>query len=392
MAAFTTYKQDVDVAIFGLPDRRLYKNLTKGLTTKYQYLVAQGLTTAPAEGRDLAFSPDGNSVAVFARTQRTRSLLLLDVRKGGIAKQYDIELPVDQAAQPAFSPDGRTVAFHAVSNGQYDIFLLDLETGQVTNLTDDEPYDASPAYSPDGMSLVYTSNRGEGGKLIRLELADPTKREQLTFGPGQDEGAAFSADGERLYFTPELSMEVQLGLGANSPYFFGRELWRETRIAVFEQATDTRPDELKAQGVRPRVWFGERWITSIFDLFEENVRYFPPLLPICESEDPVEVLHAGGVPELAELRLHNGTVTVTSGTYAGVLFDAQCLMFLKAFYPEDRAIDWLIGRGVRVIDAVLRGVRAVGGAIRSGAQRMVQWWRARRRFRNTSARCAIAIT
>ena len=75
-----------------------------------------------------------------------------------------------------------------------------------------------------------------------------------------------------------------------------RELWRETRIALFEQATDTRPEELKAQGVRPRVWFGERWITSIFDLFEENVTYFPALLPVCEPEDPVEVLDAGGVP------------------------------------------------------------------------------------------------
>src|SRR3954451_8912636 len=67
---------------------------------------------------------------------------------------------------------------------------------------------------------------------------------------------------------------VQLAVGANSPFCFERELWRETRIALFEQATDTRPEELKAQGVRPRVWFGERWITSIFDLFEENVRYF----------------------------------------------------------------------------------------------------------------------
>jgi hypothetical protein len=101
---------------------------------------------------------------------------------------------------------------------------------------------------------------------------------------------------------------VQLALGANSPFFFGKELWRETRIALFEQATDTRPEELKAQGVRPRVWFGERWITSIFDLFEENVRYFPSLLPICEEEDPVEVLERGDVPKLAELRLHNGTI------------------------------------------------------------------------------------
>jgi hypothetical protein len=101
---------------------------------------------------------------------------------------------------------------------------------------------------------------------------------------------------------------IQLAVGANSPFFFGRELWRETRIALFEQATDTRSEELKAQGVRPRVWFGERWITSIFDLFEENVRYFPSLLPVVEDEDPVEVLERGDTPRLQELRLHNGTI------------------------------------------------------------------------------------
>jgi hypothetical protein len=101
---------------------------------------------------------------------------------------------------------------------------------------------------------------------------------------------------------------VQVATAANSPFFFGKELWRETRIALFEQATDTRPEELKAQGVRPRVWFGERWITSIFDLFEENVRYFPALLPVCEEEDPVETLERGDTPELPELRLHNGTI------------------------------------------------------------------------------------
>lgn len=100
----------------------------------------------------------------------------------------------------------------------------------------------------------------------------------------------------------------QLALGANSPYFFGHELWAETRIELFGQATDTRPDELKTQGVRPRVWFGERWITSIFDLFEENVRYFPSLLPELSDEDPVATLAAGRTPQLAELRLHNGTI------------------------------------------------------------------------------------
>jgi gamma-glutamyl:cysteine ligase YbdK (ATP-grasp superfamily) len=101
---------------------------------------------------------------------------------------------------------------------------------------------------------------------------------------------------------------IQLAVGANSPYLLGKNLWAETRIPLFEQATDTRSEELKAQGVRPRVWFGERWITSIFDLFEENVRYFPALLPITEDEDPLAVLEAGGTPSLHELRLHNGTI------------------------------------------------------------------------------------
>src|SRR5690349_12556208 len=101
---------------------------------------------------------------------------------------------------------------------------------------------------------------------------------------------------------------VQLAVGANSPYLLGKELWSETRIPLFEQATDTRSEELKAQGVRPRVWFGERWVNSIFDLFEENVRYFPALLPIVEDEDPLAVFQSGGTPGLHELRLHNGTV------------------------------------------------------------------------------------
>ncbi|HYN30636.1 MAG TPA: glutamate--cysteine ligase [Dermatophilaceae bacterium] len=100
----------------------------------------------------------------------------------------------------------------------------------------------------------------------------------------------------------------QVAMAANSPFFFGKRLHAETRIELFKQATDTRPVELKNQGVRPRVFFGERWITSIFDLFEENVRYFPVLLAECTDEDPMAMLEAGVAPELGELRLHNGTI------------------------------------------------------------------------------------
>ena len=98
----------------------------------------------------------------------------------------------------------------------------------------------------------------------------------------------------------------QVALGANSPIFMEHVLWHETRIELFKQAIDTRPPEMRNQGVRPRVWFGERWITSIFDLFEENVRYFPALLP--ELSEGSSELTTHGAPLLPELRLHNGTV------------------------------------------------------------------------------------
>ena len=102
---------------------------------------------------------------------------------------------------------------------------------------------------------------------------------------------------------------VQIAVGANSPFLFGQELWRESRPPLFLQATDIRPPELRAQGVRPRTWFGERWIDSVHDLFEENLRYFPPLLPICDDGGP-----AAGAgrrrrsPAAPSSILHNGTI------------------------------------------------------------------------------------
>jgi hypothetical protein len=135
---------------------------------------------------------------------------------------------------------------------------------------------------------------------------------------------------------------IQVAVGANSPYLLGKELWRETRIPLFEQATDTRSEELKAQGVRPRVWFGERWITSVFDLFEENVRFFPALLPITEDEDPLEVLEAGRTPKLQELRLHNGTIYRWNRPVYDVVDDV----------PHLRVENRCLGAGPTVVDLI----------------------------------------
>lgn len=100
---------------------------------------------------------------------------------------------------------------------------------------------------------------------------------------------------------------VQAAIGANSPLFAGHQLWHESRVPLFYQAIDTRTAELVNQGVRPRVWFGERWITSVFDLFEENVRYFSPLIPEDRSDSGTPILD-GNNPALHYLNLQNGTI------------------------------------------------------------------------------------
>lgn len=112
----------------------------------------------------------------------------------------------------------------------------------------------------------------------------------------------------RTWNTAQVLAGPQVALGANSPFLFGRSLWQETRIELFRQTTDATNEELARRGVKPRVWFGERWITSVYDLFVENIRHFPVLIPEMSQEDPRDVFSAGGTPLLQELRLHNGTI------------------------------------------------------------------------------------
>jgi len=201
IAAFSTYRENIDIVLLGVPDRNLFRTLTPRETTDYQYLVAQMLTVGPDRGRDLAFSPNGDRVAAFARHERGRMLVFFNALSGGIERTVPID--VDQAMQPAYSPDGATIAFHAYAGGRSDIYLLDLATEKVTNLTNDDAYDSDPVFTPDGKRIVYSSQTAENAKLFEISLANPSERQQLTFAAGNDEGSSFSRDGKHIFFTSD---------------------------------------------------------------------------------------------------------------------------------------------------------------------------------------------
>ncbi len=204
VAALAVTRGDLDIILYDARKRRPIANLSKGYTADYQYIVSQHLTSKARMGRDLAFSADGNSLAVFVKRERGRSLVLFDVLKRKLDRT--IEMDVEQQHGPAFSPDGAKIAFSGNRDGRFDIFELDLASGAIVNLTDDVAYDGAPVYSPDGASLVYSSTIGEDkAQLFQLDRAAPTRRLRLTAGEWSDKDAVFSSDGNWLVFTSDRS-------------------------------------------------------------------------------------------------------------------------------------------------------------------------------------------
>ncbi|MGI9260920.1 MAG: glutamate-cysteine ligase family protein, partial [Woeseiaceae bacterium] len=110
------------------------------------------------------------------------------------------------------------------------------------------------------------------------------------------------------YNAAQLVTPLALAVAANSPFLLGHSLWDETRIALFKQSTDTRRHKHEWRRMA-RVPFGHGWIRhSAFELLAESCHLYPIILPIYSDDDDVAVARSGGVPELAELRLHQGTI------------------------------------------------------------------------------------
>lgn len=99
-----------------------------------------------------------------------------------------------------------------------------------------------------------------------------------------------------------------LAPAVNSPLLFGRQLWAETRIALFQQSVDTRSRDSGLRQRQARVYFGNRWIrNSLTEIFQEDIARYPLLFGI-QAEDSLEQLEMGHVPKLRSLALHNGTI------------------------------------------------------------------------------------
>ena len=257
VASITTDKGEIDVSLFDAPKRRRIRTLTKGFNRQIKSISVH---TSRQIGSDLAFSPDGNYIAAFARREGGFSLILIDVLRGGLRKIIDME--VEQQRSPAFHPDGQSVVFAGNLNGQFDIFSIDLDSLDITNLTDDEFFDASPTFSPDGRWLTYTSYVGEYAQIFRASTADLKQRYQLTSGEHHNKEPVYSAEGERIYFTSNRT-------GADN--IFGLDLERKLLTQYTNAVTGCdRPTVLPLPEGGERLVYSGYW-KGRFDLYMTDV-------------------------------------------------------------------------------------------------------------------------
>ncbi len=126
-----------------------------------------------------------------------------------------------------------------------------------------------------------------------------------------------------------------LSVCTNSPLLLGKELWEETRIALFTQSVDTRASTFILNERENRVGFGTDWICgSVADFFKDAIIQFRSLITTDFTSDSLSELQAGKIPKLRALQLHNGTIYKWNRVCYGTSGDKPHLRIENRYLPS----------------------------------------------------------
>jgi CBS domain-containing protein/gamma-glutamylcysteine synthetase len=146
-----------------------------------------------------------------------------------------------------------------------------------------------------------------------------------------------------------------LGISANSPIVFGRRLWHESRIALFQQALDVRTTHEHMRERSPRVNFGSDWVHhSILDIYREDIARFRSLIYPETYENAMEAVLEGNIPKLSALQIHNSTV---------YRWNRPCYGISDTGKPHLRIENRVLPAGPTVVDEIANAALWLGAVI-----------------------------
>ena len=156
----------------------------------------------------------------------------------------------------------------------------------------------------------------------------------------------------KMYNIAQALAAPVMAVAANSPIVFGRRLWHESRIALFQQAIDTRSSHDHMRERSPRVNFGSDWIKeSILDIYREDIARFRVLLSSDVKEESIDLISKNKVPKLRALQVHNSTV---------YRWNRPCYGISPNGKPHLRIENRVLPAGPTVLDEMANGVFWVG--------------------------------
>ncbi|MCB0519852.1 MAG: CBS domain-containing protein [Lewinellaceae bacterium] len=158
-----------------------------------------------------------------------------------------------------------------------------------------------------------------------------------------------------LYNIAQTLTAPVMAIAANSPLVFGKRLWHETRIALFQQSLDTRTSHDHLRERSPRVNFGNGWLNgSILEIYKEDIARFRVLMTADELEDSLLSIAEGKVPKLKALQVHNSTVYRWNRPCYGISANGK---------PHLRIENRVLPAGPSVIDAVANAAFWLGAVV-----------------------------
>src|SRR3954464_9165501 len=159
-----------------------------------------------------AGAPEPQKIS-FARVWPNAGQIGLFVADADGSAERPLVGPGEIDHDPVWSPDGRSIVFTSDRHGSADLFRVKADGSGIERLTDSPAYDDQAAFSPDGKQLVFVTTRGGGTSDVWTMDLKTRRAKALTSGPGGDFRPAWSPDGTWIAFASDRGSTMQFGRG-----------------------------------------------------------------------------------------------------------------------------------------------------------------------------------
>jgi TolB protein len=208
-----TVNRQLNITPTWSPDARsiVYTSYRRGYPDVFIAHIYQGTQETPTNGTAQnwlpVYSPDGTRICFTSNRDGNPELYVMN-RDGSGLRRITTHPTIDTT--PTWSPTGTQIAFTSDRSGSPQIYIVGVDGVGVRRLTTSESYADRPTWSPAPFNeIAFAGRSGPGYDVKVYDLASGQTR-QITFGEGSNESPAYSPNGRHLTFTSTRSGRAQI--------------------------------------------------------------------------------------------------------------------------------------------------------------------------------------